>query len=139
MEKLEAGKRKKRNTRQKAVVYQVVLDSHDHPTAEKVYERAKKELPNISLGTVYRVLKDLAQEGRIKEIIVNKQSHFEGRTDFHHHFICKSCGRIEDVETPLCRYTCRKVEQKGYVVEDIEYKFYGLCSKCAHKKGILKE
>ncbi len=136
MEKLEVEKRKrKRNTRQKAVVYQVVLDSNDHPTAEKIYERARKELPNISLGTVYRVLKELSQEGKIKEIIVNKQSHFEGRTDFHHHFICKSCGKIEDVETPLCRYTCKKVEQKGYLVEDIEYKFYGLCSKCAQKLG----
>lgn len=137
MDKLKAEKTKrKRNTRQKAVVYQVVLDSNDHPTAEKVYERARKELSNISLGTVYRILKELSQEGKIKEIIVNKQSHFEGRTDFHHHFICKSCGKIEDVKTPLCRYTCKKVEQKGYVVEDIEYKFYGLCSKCAQKLGI---
>jgi Fur family ferric uptake transcriptional regulator/Fur family peroxide stress response transcriptional regulator len=127
--------RRKRNTRQKAVVYQVVMDSHDHPTAEKVYERAKKELPTISLGTVYRVLKELASEGKVKEIIVNKQSHFDRRTDFHHHFICRKCGKIEDVETPTCRYTCRKIEQKGYLVEEIEYKFYGLCSKCASKEG----
>ena len=124
-------KKKKRNTRQKAVVFQVVRDSSDHPTAEVVYERAKKELPSISLGTVYRILKELVSEGKIKEIVVNKQSHFDRRTDFHHHFICKKCGKIEDIETPLCRYTCKKVEQKGYVVEEIEYKFYGLCSKCA--------
>jgi Fe2+ or Zn2+ uptake regulation protein len=127
--------RKRRNTKQKAVIYQVVLDSKDHPTAEKVYERAKKELPSISLGTVYRVLKELSSEGKIREIIVDKQSHFEGRTDFHHHFICRECGRIEDVETPLCRYTCKKIEDKGYIVEDIEYKFYGLCKKCAQKLG----
>ena len=127
--------RKKRNTRQKAVVYRIVLDSKDHPTAERIYERAKREIPTISLGTVYRVLKELSSEGKIKEIIVNKQSHFEGRTDFHHHFICRECGKIEDVETPLCRYTCKKVEQKGYIVEDIEYKFYGLCKKCAQKLG----
>ena len=123
--------KKKRNTKQKAIVYQVVLNSKDHPTAEKIYERAKKELPSISLGTVYRVLKELSSEGKIKEIVVDKQSHFEGRTDFHHHFICKECGKIEDVETPLCRYTCKKIENKGYLVEDIEYKFYGLCKKCA--------
>ena len=126
-------KKKKRNTRQKAVVFQVVRDSSDHPTAEVVYERAKKELPSISLGTVYRILKELVSEGKIKEIVVNKQSHFDRRTDFHHHFICKKCGKIEDIETPLCRYTCKKVEQKGYVVEEIEYKFYGLCSRCAEK------
>jgi len=126
-------KKKKRNTRQKAVVFQVVKDSSDHPTAEVIYERAKKELPSISLGTVYRVLKELVSEGKIKEIIVNKQSHFDRRTDFHHHFICRECGKIEDVDTPLCRYTCKKVEQKGYVVEEIEYKFYGLCNRCAEK------
>ena len=59
-------KKRKRNTRQKAVVYQVLLDSYDHPTAEKIYERAKKELPTISLGTVYRVLKELVSEGKIE-------------------------------------------------------------------------
>lgn len=139
MEKTESDKRKKkRNTRQKAVVYQVVLDSHDHLTAEKVYERAKRELPNISLGTVYRILKELSREGKIREIVVDKQSRFEGRTDFHHHFICKLCGRIEDVETPICRYTSKKVEDRGFLVEDIEYKFYGLCPKCAQKEGRRK-
>jgi len=129
----ELTKKRKRNTRQKAVVFQVVKDSTDHPTAEMVYERAKKEIPTISLGTVYRILKELAEEGKVKEIIVNKQSRFDRRTDFHHHFICKECGKIEDIETPICRYTCRKAEQKGYIVEDIEYKFYGYCDKCAQK------
>ncbi len=126
-------RKRKRNTKQKAVVLQVVESSADHPTAEMIYERAKKELPSISLGTVYRILKELVREGRIKELVVGKQSHFDRRTDFHHHFICRKCGRIEDVETPLCRYTCKKIEQKGYIVEDIEYKFYGLCSSCAPK------
>ncbi len=131
----KTAKRRKRNTRQKAVVYQVVKDSCDHPTAEMVYERARREIPTISLGTVYRILKELSEEGKIKEIIIDKQSRFDRRTDFHHHFVCKSCGKIEDVETPICRYTCKKVEQKGYVVEEIEYKFYGYCDKCAQKLG----
>jgi len=125
--------KKKRNTRQKAVVYQIVKDSHDHPTAEKIYERAKREVPTISLGTVYRILKELSEEGKIREIVINKQSRFEGRTDFHHHFICRVCGKIEDVETPTCRYTCKKLEESGYVIEDIEYKFYGICKVCAQK------
>jgi Fe2+ or Zn2+ uptake regulation protein len=68
---LEKTKRK-RNTRQKAVVYQIVKSSHDHPTAEKIYERAKKEIPKISLGTVYRILKELAEEGKIREIVIGR-------------------------------------------------------------------
>jgi Fur family ferric uptake transcriptional regulator/Fur family peroxide stress response transcriptional regulator len=124
-------RKKKRNTKQKAIVFQVVQDSHDHPTAETVYERAKKELPTISLGTVYRILKELVAEGKIREIIIDKQSRFDPKTEFHHHFICKKCGKIEDVKTPLCKYTCKKLEQKGYIIEEIEYKFYGLCDKCA--------
>ncbi|WP_163329175.1 Fur family transcriptional regulator [Desulfurobacterium thermolithotrophum] len=123
-------KKKKRNTKQKAIVFQVVQSSHDHPTAETIYERAKKELQTISLGTVYRILKELVAEGKIKEIIVNKQSRFDPNTDFHHHFICKKCGKIEDVKVPLCRYTCKKLEEKNYIIEEIEYKFYGLCDKC---------
>ena len=62
---------KKRNTKQKAIVYQIVKSSYDHPTAEKVYERAKREISSISLGTVYRILKELVSEGKIGEIIVN--------------------------------------------------------------------
>ena len=130
--------KRKRNTRQKAVVFQVVRDSSDHPTAEVVYERARRELPTISLGTVYRILKELVLEGKVREIVINKQSHFDRRTDFHHHFICKECGRIEDVETPLCRYTSKRLEEKGYIVEELEYKFYGLCNRCAEKKCTQK-
>jgi Fur family ferric uptake transcriptional regulator/Fur family peroxide stress response transcriptional regulator len=126
---------KKRNTRQKAVVLQVVLSSNDHPTAEQVYERAKRELPNISLGTVYRILKELVQQGKLKEIVINKQSRFDRRTDPHHHFICKSCGMIEDVETPLCFYVSKKLEEKGYEIEEVEYKFYGYCKNCAKTKN----
>lgn len=126
--------KKKRNTKQKAVVFQVVKGSHDHPTAEVVYDRAKREIPTISLGTVYRILKKLAKEGRIKEIIIDKQSHFDPNTEFHHHFICRKCGKIKDIKTPICRYTCSQLEKKGYIVEEIEYKFYGLCNKCTAEK-----
>ncbi len=129
-ERMKTKQVRKRNTKQKSVVYQVVKDSHDHPTAEKVYERAKRELKTISLGTVYRILKELVSEGKIGEIIVNKQSRFDGNTSYHHHFICKSCGKIVDVKVPLCRYASSKVEEKGYTVEDIEYYFYGLCNRC---------
>jgi Fur family ferric uptake transcriptional regulator/Fur family peroxide stress response transcriptional regulator len=121
---------KKRNTKQKAIVYQIVKSSYDHPTAEKVYERAKREISSISLGTVYRILKELVSEGKIGEIIVNKQSRFDGNTSYHHHFICKNCGKIVDIKIPMCRYANKKVEEKGYVVENIEYYFYGLCNKC---------
>ena len=110
-------------------VWVVCLGNVKNETIEK-----KEGVKKIGADQVVFRESNLIEEiGKIKEIVINKQSHFDRRTDFHHHFICRKCGKIEDVETPLCKYTCKKIEQKGYVVEEIEYKFYGLCDKCAER------
>lgn len=60
--------------------------------------RGKKELPNLSLGTVYRILKDMANEGEIREVACkDAPSRFDKTTMNHGHFQCVECGKVEDV------------------------------------------
>ena len=83
----------KRNTRQKSAIESAVLSSCDHPSALTVCERVKEEIPNISLGTVYRVLGMLVKEGKVREIPVpGAPSRFDKTTRTHAHFICTECG-----------------------------------------------
>ncbi|WP_457568388.1 Fur family transcriptional regulator [Desulfurobacterium sp.] len=127
-------KKSKRQTKQKSVIYRTVLSSKDHPTAEQVYERAKKELRTISLATVYRVLKDLVKEGKIGEIIINKQSRFDYKTAYHHHFVCLYCGKIFDIDIPMCDIAKEFVEGPGHTIETAQHIFYGKCKNCREKE-----
>ncbi|WP_456437990.1 Fur family transcriptional regulator [Desulfurobacterium sp.] len=128
------NRKNKRQTKQKIVIYQTVMSSKDHPTAKQVYERAKKELKTISLATVYRVLKELVREGKIGEIVVNKQSRYDYKTEYHHHFVCTYCGRIFDIDIPICDTARKFVEGPGHIIENAQHTFFGKCKICARKE-----
>ncbi|HUG54194.1 MAG TPA: transcriptional repressor [Vicinamibacteria bacterium] len=87
-----------RRTRQREVVLELVRSTMDHPSADWVYRQARRRLPKISLGTVYRNLKRLAAEGLIREVHAAGQgTRFDGNTGQHHHVRCLQCGRINDL------------------------------------------
>lgn len=121
-----------RNTRQKAAIERVVLSSCDHPTAETVYNRVRGEIDNISLGTVYRVLGALAEQGRIREIAVpGAPSRFDKTTQCHAHFLCSSCGEITDISLQGDALLDRiKVDFPEVQVDEAEVILKGLCDKC---------
>lgn len=91
----------RRRTPQLAVVLDAVRSSGaEHPTAERIYERVRRVLPSISLGTVYRNLQRLVQEGRIGAAQLGARSlHYDPTATPHDHFVCVACGRVEDVMT----------------------------------------
>jgi Fe2+ or Zn2+ uptake regulation protein len=91
----------RRDTRQRALVYEIVAASLEHPTAEWVYARARRRIPRISLGTVYRNLQVLAREGRIRALDAwGKTTRYDADLSAHHHFVCTGCGAIRDVPKP---------------------------------------
>lgn len=125
-----------RNTRQKSVIESVVLSSCDHPTALAVCERVREEIPNVSLGTVYRVLGALVREGKVREIAVpGAPSRFDKTTRIHAHFFCTECGGVSDVnvgEEDFVRHAaavCPNAE-----IDEAEIIFKGLCPDCKEKK-----
>lgn len=121
-----------RSSKQREVVLAAVRSTMDHPTAEWVHRQARRHLPRIGLGTVYRNLQRLAAEGLIREIHTGGQAaRFDGNTGRHYHIRCVACGRVNDL--PLSVDT-RIEEEAGramnYRVLGHHVEVHGLCPLC---------
>ncbi len=121
-----------RKSKQREAILRVLKRTTSHVTADWVYEQVRKEIPNISLGTVYRNLKSLQQEGKILELdLAGTVSRFEANTQNHHHFRCEQCGCIFDVAEPVDGELDERVARKtGFKVSYHRLEFRGLCKDC---------
>lgn len=117
---------------QRELILQIVLDECGHLTAEDVYHRARKRLPKISLGTVYRNLGTLLELQKIAQMQgLNQVTYYEPFTNPHHHFICKSCGEITDMEAPTVKTCTSCIEGKvGVKVDTVLTTLFGTCAGC---------
>ncbi len=121
-----------RITPQRLAVYKVLKDKC-HATAEEIYEHTKKEFPMMSFATVYSILELFKEKGLAEEIKIDfNKSTFDIRTDGHHHFMCKNCGRIYDIDIPPCD-TLAKGRINGHRIESFQGYFYGVCKECVEK------
>ncbi|MBN1691628.1 MAG: transcriptional repressor [Dehalococcoidia bacterium] len=122
----------KRRTRQRECILEILKGVRTHPTADWIYEEARKSFPNISMGTVYRNLKVLQQEGVITELdLSGTMSRFEFKQDRHYHFRCENCGRVIDFNEPVDKGLDRRVERRtGLKINCHLLEFRGLCKKC---------
>lgn len=126
-----------RMTHQRRVILEEVLKSHNHPTADEIYEKVRVRMPKVSMGTVYRNLDILAASGFIKRLSSNRpQMRFDGNTSEHYHLTCLHCGRIEDITSvPSSDDSFETLEKAlgnltkhGIFGHNLE--FFGLCSTC---------
>ena len=107
-------------SRQREAIKNFLMSRKDHPTAEVVYEHVLKAFPNISLGTVYRNLSFLVDNGQAVKVPCEDGSvHFDGNVMPHYHFQCTECGAVIDLDFD---------GSEGNVTF-----FYGKCPSCAHK------
>ena len=89
--------KERRYSRQREEIYQVLCASKEHPTAQMVYDVLRADLPNLSLGTVYRNLNLLAELGKVRRVAtVQNVDRFDAVCEDHAHFICECCGKVED-------------------------------------------
>ena len=118
-----------RNTNQKNAILQVLKNCCDHPTAEVVYERVRQDMPNVSLGTIYRNLRQFAEEGKVLTLeTTDKKIHYDGQVAAHSHFLCRQCGKIIDVFEQSDVPDCLKTQ--GVAVDEQKTIYYGLCDEC---------
>ncbi len=119
-------------SKQRDALLTLLKSTRSHPSADWLYSELKKEFPNISLGTVYRNLALLAENGCILKISTSSQKeHFDGFTHQHYHFVCNSCDSIYDVELEDTGLLNKSVEQElGAEVDSHSLVFYGICSEC---------
>lgn len=130
-----------RMTNQRLIIKDYLKSVKTHPSAETIYEKVRKKLPQISFGTVYRTLRYLKGNSEIQELNFGaKASRYDGNPERHFHFHCESCGEVLDVfpsKTEQCMFCLNKFtpgEIKNFRVE-----LYGICNDCKRTKKIIKE
>lgn len=117
---------------QRKMILEYVLNSCDHPTAEMVYHNIKKQMPNISLGTVYRNLNALVENNLIKKIVIpDDVDRFDKTVNNHYHMTCLKCGKIFDINDECIIRNIDKIEQKtGYKIVSHNLHYNGICDRC---------
>ena len=123
-------------THQRLEIFKELLNSQDHPTVEKLYQRLLPKLQTISLDTIYRTLTTLEQHGLVVRVqSEERQARFEGKMEEHHHAICKKCGKITD-------FYWKFPDEAGLPDEILNWgkilkksiTLHGLCEQCIKEK-----
>jgi len=124
-----------RHSKQKETVLNVLMGTVSHPTADWIYAEVKKGIPNVSLGTIYRNLRVLKQEGKILELdLVGNVTRYDGNSRNHDHFRCEKCGRVFDlngaVDAVALEMDSKVSQRTGFKVLYHRLEFRGLCHDC---------
>lgn len=127
----------RRGSIQRRLVQQIIETSTNHPTAHSVFEKARRKMPSISLGTVYRNLQLLAKEGAVVESKIGKKpARYESHKRRHYHVCCVECGSLEDLPFPYQTRLDRQVERMvQYRLREHRMEFYGICPRCQARPG----
>ncbi|MGE0102282.1 MAG: Fur family transcriptional regulator [Blastocatellales bacterium] len=125
---VEAGGLKMTPQRRSIVDY--LQAATNHPTAEEVLTAVNEKFPLTTRATVYNTLNWLKQAGLIREVFEAGVTRFDPNTSDHHHFICRVCGRVEDVEGKLFDGLDLGHLDEGKTVEHLEVTLRGVCSDC---------
>ena len=90
-----------RPTPQREVVFKIILDKRDHPTADEIFARVKSEMPTISLATVYNCLETLVQCGLVRQVNLERApTRYCPNLHKHAHFHDEATGEIHDIDLP---------------------------------------
>lgn len=121
----------KRYSRQRELIYQAVKNSPEHPTAEMVFQWLKPENPGLSLGTVYRNLNLLSQEGALRRMPFPVER-YDACVEPHTHLRCETCGRVVDLKLDYDAAMDALAAQAQPRVRILRHDltFYGLCEQC---------
>ena len=121
----------KRYSRQREFIYQAVKNSMEHPTAEMVFQWLKPENPGLSLGTVYRNLNLLSQEGLLRRMPFPVER-YDACVEPHTHLRCEGCGRVVDLKLDYdaAMDSLAAQAQPGVRILRHDLTFYGLCEQC---------
>ena len=129
--------KKTRMTRQRRIILEEIRRNNNHPAADEVYERVRKRLPRISLGTVYRNLDVLCELGEIQRLeLSGATKRYDGIAKKHYHIRCVNCNRVDDA--PIAPLNELEDDLYGTTVYEIighNLEFTGLCPHCSSQQN----
>jgi Fe2+ or Zn2+ uptake regulation protein len=121
-----------RITRPRIAVLRAV-GSHPHADTHAIFDYVREELPEVSHQAVYDVLAALTGAGLLRRIQPRGSvARYEARVgDNHHHVVCRMCGAVADVDCAVGARPCLTAsEDHGYVIEEAEVIYWGVCPEC---------
>jgi Fur family peroxide stress response transcriptional regulator len=125
-----------KRSKQREKIYQALKRTRSHPTAEWVYEKVREQIPHVSLGTVYRNLHLLKQQGKILELDFGEGfSRYDAFVAPHYHFVCEACGTVYDLEVPPQNDLHDRLRHtvKG-IIHSHRLDFFGTCATCLEQE-----
>ena len=121
-----------KRSRQRELLLEILRGTTCHPDADWVFSQMREKMPNISLGTVYRNLSRLSEEGIILKLDVGQSvDRFDGFAAPHYHLACSGCGAVVDIPmayAPALDDTAKK--ESGCEIESHSLLFHGKCPSC---------
>lgn len=132
--------RRYKRSRQREYIYKLLQNTDKHPTASWIYDQLKPEFPNLSMGTVYRNINILLDQGLIQKIEAGSSfDRYDANTEPHYHFLCNECGAVDDIPFEIFKTLNEDVSQStGYKIEGHRLDFYGICPECIDKEKQVK-
>ena len=123
--------KKMRNSATRNSIYEYLCGTKEHPSAEMIYLDLKESNPNLSLGTVYRNLKQLEETGRVIRVsTVNNRERYDANCSNYLHFACEKCGRVIDLmDADMATAVTACGLPNGIKLRSI----YGICEACSDK------
>jgi Fur family transcriptional regulator, peroxide stress response regulator len=126
----------RRGSKQREAILRILQSTDIHPTADWIYMEVKKVIPNISLGTVYRNLNLLRDEGLIREVIIqgSASARYDANLEPHHHFVCVGCNSVYDLPSRGGNFNIDELlAGQNFKVKFVKVDIFGLCDKCRDK------
>ena len=109
---------------------------NNHPTVEMVYEELLKDNPTLSLTTVYNTLNNFLEKGLVFGVtITGTEVRYDFDTKSHHHFLCKICGQIKDIDIKCAYAQGEKKTVSGHRIDEVHGYFKGICKDCTKNVG----
>ena len=123
--------------RKRNAILTYLRSTTSHPSAEMVFTDLKQEIPDLSMGTVYRNLSLFKQQGLASSVATVKGvERFDGNTEPHVHFICSECDAVIDLMDMEVPDALKKVAESccGGQVAQCQLNFTGQCRSCSEYK-----
>ncbi len=119
-------------TPQRLEVLRYLDNTKAHPNVERIYSDLKKKNPSLSKTTVYNTLDSLKEHGLVQVLTISpSELRFDSVISPHHHFLCRACGAIIDIEIK-CPYI-EKISKGGHRIDEVHGYFKGVCEDCLKK------
>ena len=132
---------KKKHSKKRDRIFQILSDTDTHPTAEWVYKKLKDEIPDLSLATVYRNITEFREEGKIRSVgYVHGKERFDAKIYDHPHFICDECGKFSDISDDIVLNESKIMEfeiASGNKINCKNILLNGVCNECLKKRNSL--